>query len=128
MCSTVPLFRRVILQSGTPAGNMAPMNLIAKEAQYLALLQYCGIKEDDERRLEKLREVPVETLVRAIRDLAVTDFGPWEDASFFPVTPSYGTQADLIHRCAWVDDFIIGDACFEVFLLTDAYSQCLISL
>ncbi|OIW32817.1 COesterase-domain-containing protein [Coniochaeta ligniaria NRRL 30616] len=69
MCSTVPLFRRAILQSGTPAGNPPPSDLTVKEKQYMRLLEYCGIETTDPRRLKKLRSVGIETLVAAIADL-----------------------------------------------------------
>ncbi len=87
MCSTVPLFRRVILQSGTPAGNPPAISIQDKEAQYLRLLEYCGIEKNEPCRLEKLRGIPIQKLVKSITDLNITSFGPWADPEFFPVAP-----------------------------------------
>ncbi|KAB5546911.1 Alpha/Beta hydrolase protein [Coniochaeta sp. 2T2.1] len=116
MCSTVPLFRRAVLQSGTPAGNPPPSDLAVKEKQYMRLLEYCGIETTDPRRLNKLRSVAIETLVAAIADLKIMGgFGPWAEPDLFPVAPDYRTQADLISRCPWVEAIVIGDGVFEGF-------------
>ncbi len=122
MCSTVPLFRRAILQSGTPTGNPLPVDIGLKETQYASLLDYCGIGRREPTRLKKLREVPIQVLVKAIADLNITVFGPWAEKGFFPIAPNYCNQADLIGRCAWVEEIIIGDAVYEV--SSEAASIC----
>ncbi|KAL7916803.1 Alpha/Beta hydrolase protein [Trichoderma velutinum] len=113
MCSTTPLFRRAILQSGTPAGNPPPVELKTKEAQYESILKYCSIDKNDPMRLSKLRKVPIDTLIKAVSDLNVNDFGPWADKSLFPRPPNYMTQSSLISNCPWVEAVIIGDAGFN---------------
>jgi carboxylesterase type B len=115
MCSTVPLFRKVILQSGTVPGNAPPVILDTKEGQYQRLLSYCGIDKDDPARLERLRQVPVERLVAAVADFDIPDWGPWAEKGFFPAAaPDYNSWVDLIGQCTWVDEVIVGDCCFEV--------------
>jgi carboxylesterase type B len=114
MCSTIPLFRRAILQSGTPAGNPPPVDLKTKEDQYDSILKYCSIDKNDPMRLSKLREVPIDTLIQAVTDLNVNDFGPWADKSLFPIPPNYMTQSSLMSSCSWVEAVIIGDAVNEV--------------
>jgi hypothetical protein len=127
MCSTIPLFRRAVLQSGTPAGNPPSVDIAVKEKQYVDLLEYCGIDRSDPVRLEKLRKVPIQKLVAAITDVAITAFGPWAEEGFFPIAPNYSNQAELIGNCAWVDTIVIGDACYEVCLeFRHCYVQLLI--
>jgi hypothetical protein len=60
---SVPLFKRVVLQSGT-ASSARPW-LMAQREEYGRLLGFCGIDRKDRERVEKLRRVDVEMIVRA---------------------------------------------------------------
>ena len=114
MCSDVPLFSRAILMSGVPV-TVPPIDLKYKELEYIALLKYCGISEDDSERLKKLREIPVEKLIEAVGGVGIPMFNGLRDGSFFPKgSPTYWSEDDLIGNCEWVDEVMIGDAFLEV--------------
>ena len=114
MCSDVPLFNRAILMSGLPA-SVPPLELKFKEAEYRALLKYCGIDEEDPRRLQKLREMPVQKLIDAIQGTGVFFHHSYQDEKFWPRgSPTYFTEDELIGGCEWVGEIVIGDAFFEV--------------
>lgn len=115
LSSTVPLFNRVILESGT-ATTIGPASLSKKEAEYRALLTYCGIREVGPQALEKLRAVPVATLVEAATAIMKGAFSPLAHESFFPVIPNYLNHASIVASCPWVDSIMTGDAIFEVSL------------
>ena len=115
ICSaTLPLFNRVVLQSGTPATASPETNLAVKEEQYRQLLVYCGIDQHATDRLERLREIPVRTLVGAIKDLGIALFTPFAERGLFPIAPNYFTQVELFEKCTWITDAIIGDCLYEV--------------
>lgn len=118
ICSnTVPLFKRVVLQSGTPVTVCPERKLAVKEEQYHQLLEYCGIDLGATDRLQKLRETSVETLVRAVQDLRVVAFSPFVEEGLFPIAPSYFTQVELFEKCTWLTEAIIGDSLYEVSVL-----------
>jgi carboxylesterase type B len=92
ICSaTEPLFKRVVLQSGTPATASPEKNLAAKEKQYRQLLAYYGIDLDATDQLEKLRKIPVDTLINAVTELGVAIFTPFAEKGLFPTAPGYYT-------------------------------------
>jgi hypothetical protein len=102
------------MMSGTTATG-PPVELKYKEAEYRALLTYCGIDENDPDRLTKLREVPVEKLVEAIQGVGIPLFKSLRDDQFFTRGfPSWYTENELIGNCDWVDEIVIGDTFFEV--------------
>lgn len=114
MSNSVPLFNRAILMSGTAATG-PPVELKYKEAEYLALLRYCGIDEKDPERLGKLRDVPVGKLVEAIDGVGIPLFKSLRSKDFFTRGfPSWYTEDELIRDCDWVDEIVIGDGFFEV--------------
>ncbi|KAH7403893.1 Alpha/Beta hydrolase protein, partial [Cadophora sp. MPI-SDFR-AT-0126] len=121
VCSnTLPLFKRVVLQSGTPATAAPETNLAVKDEQYGRLLSYCGIDRHATDRLERLRKVLVETLVKAIQDLRMGLFTPFAEEGLFPIAPNYFNQVELFEKCAWITDAIIGDCSYEGYLFADA--------
>ncbi|KAE9367251.1 alpha/beta-hydrolase [Stipitochalara longipes BDJ] len=120
MCSTVPLFKRVILQSGT-ASSARPASFAQREEEYLRLLDFCGIERNDEQRLEKLRGVPVEMIVRGVQGIGVFSTPPTADERFFERgVPGFFTEAGLIGGCAWVEDVMVGESLYEGYLFAEA--------
>jgi carboxylesterase type B len=118
MCSDVPLFNRAILMSGLPS-TLSPINLRHKEAEYRALLGFCGINEEDPDRLQKLKDVPAEKLVQSIMAVGMPMFHIYQDESFFSRGfPTYFTENELLAGCEWVDEIVIGDCFYEVGPLT----------
>jgi carboxylesterase type B len=116
MCSTVPLFQKVVLQSGT-ASSSSPVELSTRNEQYFKLLDFCGIDRQDEARLEKLRNVPVEKLVAGVQGIGVTSCFPTDDRDFFPVCPGYFNEPELFEKCDWVKEIIIAESLYEVLSL-----------
>lgn len=118
MCSDIPYFNRVVLQSGMTA-TVPRATLRDKEVEYKALLKFVGIDQEDKDRLEKLRAVPSERLFEASdalglavhRSLADQEY---EGAFFSRGCPDWWTENSLLNGCDWVDEVIIGDAFFEV--------------
>jgi carboxylesterase type B len=116
MTTSVPLFNRAILMSGTAATG-PPVAMKYKEAEYLALLKYLGIDEQDPKRFEKLMGVEVEKIVEAIEGVQIPIFRALAHESFFERgNPTWWTENKLIGECEWVDDIMIGDCFYEVIL------------
>lgn len=111
MCSTIPLFRRAILMAAAPA-TLPPLSLKEKEKEYEELLRHCDIDVNDPSRLELLKKVPAQKIV----ELAQTKGGmnQVEDLDFWPVTPNSQNQGDLLAKCSWVKEIILGDSFLEV--------------
>lgn len=115
MSSNVPLFNRAVLQSGFPSAMQSAHDLADKDAQYMKLLQFCGIDANDPDRLSKLRHaVPPAKLIDAIMALNTFAFTPLDHPTFFPEIPNLINQGHILSQCDWVDSVIIGDAFFEV--------------
>ncbi|KAI7972325.1 hypothetical protein EIK77_003396 [Talaromyces pinophilus] len=115
MCSDEPLFNRAILQSGFPSTISAGQSLSAKDAQYIKLLEFCGIDPNDPARLSKLRyDVAAEKLIDAITALNPFAFTPLDHKTFFPEMPNLANEGKILAKCDWVDSVIIGDAFYEV--------------
>lgn len=120
LSTSVPLFNRAMLMSGTTATG-PPVDLNYKEAEYQALLTYCGIGVDDPERLKRLREVPVEKLIEAVDGLGVPLFNSLKSAEFYTRGfPTWYNEGELIGKCEWVDAVVLGDAFFEGWLFADA--------
>lgn len=113
LSSNVPLFNRVVLQSGT-ASTISPTPCSNKEEEYQALLVFCGIEKDDPQRLEKLREVPATKIVEAAKALSKAAFSPLAHESFFSIAPNYLNHDRIVADCPWVEAVMAGDAIYEV--------------
>lgn len=113
LSSNVPLFNRVVLQSGT-ASSISPTPCSKKEEEYQALLAFCDIDKDDPQRLEKLREVPATKIVEATTVLMKGAFSPLAHESFFPIVPNYLNHDRIVADCPWVEAVMAGDAIYEV--------------
>ncbi|GAM42565.1 hypothetical protein TCE0_044r16652 [Talaromyces pinophilus] len=121
MCSDEPLFNRAILQSGFPSTISSGQSLSEKDAQYIKLLEFCGIDPNDPARLSKLRhDVAAEKLIDAITALNPFAFTPLDHKTFFPEMPNLANEGKILAKCDWVDSVIIGDAFYEGFIFTHA--------
>lgn len=88
-CSDVPLFNRVIIQSGSPS-VVGIWTLDECDAYYHSLLSYLGIMETTRaERLKALREVPVSRLIDFIRDNNISTMKPYlgPESEFFLSSP-----------------------------------------
>lgn len=119
LSSTIPLFNRVILQSGS-AATISATPCPSKNEEYLKLLEFCDIDKSDPQRLERLRNVPVETLVEAAHTLTNSAFSPLAHESFFTTTPTYSNHHRIVAECPWIEEVILGDAVYEGYLFASA--------
>ncbi|MCJ1296497.1 hypothetical protein MMC34_008063 [Xylographa carneopallida] len=120
MCSNVPLFERVIMQSGNN-GTVEQWKMEQYEEVYQRLLNYLGIHADTgSERLQLLRDVPAARLVDAIRELKASPFHPYMGAegAFCPMQPNYGNQNEIMPKCDWIGDVMLGDCTFEGFIFS----------
>ncbi|KAL4866196.1 Alpha/Beta hydrolase protein [Aspergillus spectabilis] len=110
-CSDVPLFRRVIIQSGSPT-VIGSWRLEEHDAYYHRLLSYLGITGATRAdRLQALRETHVSRLVDFIRENSVGTMKPilGSESEFFPQQPLWATQGEILANCPWVEEIMIGD-------------------
>lgn len=120
--STKPLFKRAVLQSGVVMGHMSFQE---KEAEYQGLLKQFNITGSTAtERLEKLRQIPAEALVKypGAHLMLVTDDAPGIDLPepLFERGPvTYTSQMGLIQSCEWLEDIILGDDLLEGHALRD---------
>lgn len=117
MCSTVPnLFNRAILQSGV-ASSLTPLTLETYDKSYWKLLTLLGIPHDNpvQKRLEKLRSVPVQAFIDSYQHLdnAYPAF-PAVDGWFWREPVDGKTGQKVLAKCEWVDEVILGDCLVEV--------------
>lgn len=97
--------------SGSPT-TLPPTTLETKEKEYMELLDHCGIKKDSEGRLDALRNVPIEKLVELASPKGMMN--TTHDSNFFPEMLNGKNVSDLVAKCEWVDEIIIGDSFLEV--------------
>ncbi|OQE36801.1 hypothetical protein PENCOP_c011G07625 [Penicillium coprophilum] len=119
-CSDVPLFSRVILQSGSP-NAIGSSTLDELDVYYHRLLSYLGLAgETRAERLKALREVPVSRLIDFIRDNKISTMKPFfgPEGDFFPQQPLWANQGEILAKCSWIHDIMIGDDSFEGAMLT----------
>ncbi|KAL2826701.1 Alpha/Beta hydrolase protein [Aspergillus cavernicola] len=110
-CSEVPLFRRVIIQSGSPS-VVGSWTLDEYDAYYHCLLSYLGIAgATREERLKSLRETPLSRLLDFIRENNISTMKPFfgPEGEFFPTQPFWATQGEILANCPWLDEIMIGD-------------------
>lgn len=110
-CSDVPVFRRVIIQSGS-ANVTTNWTLDECDAHYHRLLSYLGIEGATRaERLKALREVEVSRLIDFIRETNTTVMPPFlgPESGFFPQQPFWTTQGNILANCPWIHEIMIGD-------------------
>jgi carboxylesterase type B len=117
MCSTVPnLFNRAILQSGV-ACSLTPLSLNEYDQSYQKLLRLLDIplEEPLEERLKKLRSVPWEMFIDSYEHLdnAYPAF-PGVEGWFWREPMDAKNGNELLAKCEWVGEVIIGDCLVEV--------------
>lgn len=117
--SSGPLFQRAVLMSGIIGAATAPVAVAEAEERYEAFLAKLGIEERGEEGLKKLRGVDVDLLIQASAEmgeqggmwLSVRDeewFGPGAESVTWDRIP------ELIGKCEWVNDVMLGCTGFEV--------------
>ncbi|KAL2861225.1 Alpha/Beta hydrolase protein [Aspergillus lucknowensis] len=121
-CTDVPLFRRVIIGSGTPSNVGTSATLDDFDTYYHRLLSYLSITEPTRRgRLHALRATPISRIIDFIRDHSVQAMKPFfgPEAAFFPPQQQllWTTEGDILANCPWLEDIMIGDDFFEGLML-----------
>lgn len=110
------LFKRAVMMSGV-AGTQAPMPVEYHESLFRSLCQINGIDPDASDRLERVRNLPVENIIEAVKMLPST-WAVLADPSFFgPTIPTKDNSAELMKRNSWVDSVIMGECAFEGYTL-----------
>jgi hypothetical protein len=111
-----PLFTRAVLMSG-----VLTTPVLAEEAQrvYESFWAEVGIEERGRAGLEKLREVSVERIVEASAARSNTGnmWLPVQDAEWFGEATgsvSWDKVPELIGRCEWIEEIVLGTTGFEV--------------
>jgi carboxylesterase type B len=107
------LFRRAVLQSGSPFGTQG---VEEKNAEYTKLLGVLGIDgKSAKERLEVLRKVDVEKLTRVESIQSLFPYFGAGTEEMFKVgkAPDYANAAQLVSERPWVEDLIVGDCQFE---------------
>jgi carboxylesterase type B len=114
-----PLFHKVILMSGVPAPMTTPVSIESAQQLYQAFLDELGIQEQGEAGLQKLREVDVQKIVEASAKMSGngTMWLSVQDQDWFGGDAPHVTWdriPELIGKCGWVDEIILGTTSFEV--------------
>lgn len=113
LSSNQGLFRRAVLQSGSPFGTQG---IEEKDAEYKRLLSVLGVEgKSAKERLERLRTVDVEKLTRVQSIQSMFPyFGAGTDEMFKVGRASdYANAAQMVSECPWVEDLVVGDCQFE---------------
>jgi carboxylesterase type B len=114
-----PLFQRAILMSGIIGPSTAPNLIEEAEQQYENLLKRLDIQERGQEGLRKLKEVDVQKIVTASAELS-EEGSMWlsvQDKEWFGEeagTVTWNRIPQLIGKCEWIDDIILGTTSFEV--------------
>lgn len=117
--SSGPLFARAILMSGVLGPSTAPASVEDAETRYEALLQKLGIGERGEDGLRKLRGVEIDRLVAAAAEMG-DEGGMWlcvRDKEWFGADAedvTWDRIPELVGKCEWVSDIVLGCTSFEV--------------
>lgn len=110
-CSDVPLFHRVIIQSGT-ANTINTWTFDEHEAYYHRLLSHLGITgETRAERLKALRAAPVSRFIDFVRENNVLTMKPFlgPEGGFFPQQPFWANEGEILANCPWIHEIMIGD-------------------
>jgi carboxylesterase type B len=113
--SSGPLFNRAILQSGVIGPMMTPRPEEKAAEAFKFICEELGIKEKGEAAVDKLRGFPTQKLVDASEKWtnAGNSWGPVEDDEFFREKVTWDRGPELLGKCEWVDEVIVGNTGFE---------------
>lgn len=116
-----PLFKRVILMSGVIASTLTPAPIPEANSLYEKLVQAIGIEERGEAALEKLRGLEVQKIVDASSKIS-NEGDMWsfvEDETWFGKEKvTWDRISELIGRCEWIDEIMLGNTGFEGLMFT----------
>lgn len=117
--SSGPLFQRAILMSGIIGPTTVPLSLENAGKTYIKFLRTVGIEEEGEAGLEQLLQVDVQKIVeasaahRAAGDMWLSVQDPeWFGDGAGSVT--WDRIPELLGKCEWVNEIILGTTGFEV--------------
>ncbi|KAF3052390.1 hypothetical protein E8E11_011442 [Didymella keratinophila] len=116
--SSGPLFQRAILMSGIIGPSTAPCSVEDAEKRYEDFLTKLEIQERGDEGLQKLREVNVDLLVKASAEMG-EEGGMWlsvKDKEWFgegSASVTWDRIPELVGRCEWVNDIVLGCTGFE---------------
>jgi carboxylesterase type B len=115
-CSDVPLFNRVVFQSGSAATLEAPP-LEEQDEAFRQLLAHFGIATDMSAKetLVAIREVPIEDIIDYNRGRNMIRMSAYlgPEADFFPDRPWWANQGRILAGNPWLGDIMIGGDFFE---------------
>lgn len=114
-CSDVPVFEKVVLQSGAVVGTVG---MEVKELEYQGLLKKFGIEgKTAKERLEKLRQVDQKELAFTPGAHSFMYTGPLPSGEPQPLFKrgelTHMSQMKLIRECPWLGDVMLGDDFYE---------------
>ncbi|KAH7393072.1 Alpha/Beta hydrolase protein [Pyrenochaeta sp. MPI-SDFR-AT-0127] len=111
-----PLFNRAIIMSGVIGPVMMPISQQDADKVYDKILERLDVKEAGNAVLEKLRSLDVQKLVDA-SDYWTSKgnfWSPVDDSTFFRERPiTWDSIGELLAKCDWIDDIIVGNTGFE---------------
>lgn len=111
-----PLFNRAIIMSGILGPTAMPMSQSDADGVFGKIVEILDIKDEGETALEKLKALDVGRIVDA-SDSWVSKgnfWSPIEDPSFFRESSiTWDRVGELLGKCEWVDDIIVGNTGFE---------------
>jgi carboxylesterase type B len=114
-----PLFTRVVLMSGIIGPSTAPNSVEKAEEQYEAFLERLGVQTRGEDGMQELRDMDVQRIVETSAEfndegsmwLSVLD-REWFGEEAKSVT--WDRIPELLGKCEWVDEVVLGTTSFEV--------------
>jgi carboxylesterase type B len=114
-----PLFQRVILMSGVLGPMTAPISIEEAGRTYEKFLTNLDIQERGEAGLHVLRELDVQKIVEATAELSSDGlmFLSVQNQEWFgndAGSVTWDRFPELIAKCDWVDEIVIGTTGFEV--------------
>lgn len=118
---TGALFRRVVLMSGLLGPMMVPKSKEYANRVYERFLERVGIEERGAQGLERLREMDLQRVVDATAELTAEGglFRSVLDEDWFGMGEEEGgvvwdRMPELVGRCEWVEEVVLGITSFEV--------------
>ncbi|KAF3048341.1 hypothetical protein E8E12_011706 [Didymella heteroderae] len=126
--SSGPLFQRAILMSGIIGPGTAPCSVEDSEKRYYDFLSKVGIEETGEVGLQKLSEMNVDLVVKASAEMG-EEGGMWlsvRDEEWFGADAERVTWdriPELIGKCEWVNDVVLGCTGFEGTTFASRYAD-----